>query len=109
MPARGLTTVPGLPGSPTALRIVFAQPAVDFVVSAITLLAVALRELAGQFLGFGAHLFDVIIGQVTPPLADIALHLLPLTSQDVFVHDYCLLSLLDQTRPRLRAGPPTEY
>jgi hypothetical protein len=67
------------------------QPAVDFTLGLILLVAVALLQTAGELRALALDLVEIVIGQVRPFLLHLALELLPVAFDAIPIHLILLL------------------
>src|SRR5262249_23507847 len=64
----------------------FLHEPIDLALRLVLSTAVALLDLPGQDLGVAVDLIEVVVGELTPLFADVALQLLPLSLEGFLVH-----------------------
>ena len=64
----------------------FLYPPVEFLFGALAGVAILLLEQADDLFGIAARLFQIIVGELAPPLFDLAPHFLPLAFENILVH-----------------------
>ena len=64
----------------------FLYPPVEFLFG-VPAGAILLLEQADNLFGIAACLFQVIVGELAPPLFDLAAHFLSLAFEDILVHN----------------------
>ena len=80
-------------GSQTFISFHFhiLHPPIEFLFGALAGVAISLLEHADDLFGIAACLFQVIVGEFTPPLFELAAHSLPLAIEYVLVHNVILI------------------
>jgi hypothetical protein len=91
----------------------FLYPLVEFLFCGLAGVAILLLEQADYLFGIAIRLFQLIVGDLAPPLFDLALHFLPLAFENILVHNVILLILriscpcyLHRRSGHCRAGRP---
>jgi hypothetical protein len=64
-----------------------ANELVDFALRFVTLIAVPFLNSADELLGLTLDAIEIVVSQLPPSGFDVAFELVPLSLQDVFVHE----------------------
>jgi hypothetical protein len=70
--------------------IVLAEAPIHFGFGSLFGITIALLEAPHQFVTITVDFFEVVIGEISPPLLDFTSKLLPLPFQDICVHRFLL-------------------
>ena len=68
----------------------FLKPSIEFIFGVLASVAILLLEQADELIVLTANPFQVIVGQLAPPLFNLAPHFFPLAFIYIFVHDVIL-------------------